>query len=116
MLGLLETCKPPCVVVENVPFMLKLGKGHAIRYIVSAFERLGYEWAYRTIDTRAFGIPQRRQRVFLIASLEQNPAEILFGEDQQDDWWTDHRGRACGNPAATNSVFFGSRSSVRTSL
>ena len=41
-------------------------------------------------------IPQRRQRVFLIASLEQHPAEILFGNDQQDNWWTDHRGRACG--------------------
>ena len=96
MLRLLKASKPPYVLIENVPFMLKLGRGQAIRYIVGALELLGYEWAYRTIDTRAFGIPQRRQRVFLIASLEQNPADILFGQNKQEDWWTDHCGRACG--------------------
>ena len=38
--------------------------------IVSALEELGYHWAYRVVDARAFGLPQRRRRVYLVASLE----------------------------------------------
>lgn len=37
---------------------------------------------YRIFDTRFFGIPQRRRRIFLIASLGNNPRpEILFESD-----------------------------------
>jgi DNA (cytosine-5)-methyltransferase 1 len=69
------------VLLENVPFMLQLHRGSMINHIVRAFEDLGYKWAYRTIDTRAFGIPQRRQRVFLLASTHKDPASILFSQD-----------------------------------
>ena len=69
----------PWVVLENVPFMLQLRSGEAIRHIVERLEDLGYAWAYRTLDTRAFGLPQRRERVFLVASREVHPARLLFG-------------------------------------
>lgn len=62
---LLETRPVPWVLLENVPFMLRLAKGRALDVIVSRFERLGYRWAYRVVDTRAFGLPQRRERVFI---------------------------------------------------
>jgi len=68
----------PWVVLENVPFMLQLGKGHALDYVVGELERLGYMWAYRVIDARAFGIPQRRERVFLVAALHVDPRRVLF--------------------------------------
>ena len=42
--------------------MLQLNRGEAIRHIVGEFEELGYRWAYRIIDARAFGLPQRRER------------------------------------------------------
>lgn len=66
------------VLLENVPFMLQLHKGAAIQYITRNFERLGYRWAYRTIDTRAFGLPQRRERVFLLAGHDEDPGARLF--------------------------------------
>ena len=67
-------------LLENVPFMLRLHKGAAIRHITCELERLGYSWAYRTIDTRSFGLPQRRERVFLLAGLEEDPWKRLFNE------------------------------------
>jgi DNA (cytosine-5)-methyltransferase 1 len=78
---LLRTTRVPFVVLENVPFMLQLGRGEAIRHIVAAFEELGYRWAYRVIDSRAFGLPQRRERVFLLASTQVDPAGILLHDD-----------------------------------
>src|SRR5262249_139954 len=75
---LLKRAPVPWVLLENVPFMLHLHRGAAIRYVISELEALGYSWAYRTVDTRAFGPPQRRERVFLLAGLEEKPWRILY--------------------------------------
>ena len=64
---LLEVRQTPWVVIENVYFMLHLARGAAMEHIVSRLERLGYRWASRVVDSRAFGLPQRRRRVFIVA-------------------------------------------------
>ncbi|MEU4343552.1 DNA (cytosine-5-)-methyltransferase [Nocardia sp. NPDC023852] len=72
---------PRWLLIENVPFMLQLGRGAAMRHITGALEELGYTWAYRVVDARAFGLPQRRQRVLMLASRTEDPRPVLFGED-----------------------------------
>ena len=78
---LLETHPVPWVLLENVPFMLQLGKGKALEVIVREFERLGYRWAYRVVDSRAFGLPQRRERVYFLASLKGDPRDVILADD-----------------------------------
>lgn len=78
---ILRARRVPTVVIENVPFMLQLGKGEAIRSIIDEFELLGYRWAYRVVDTFSFGLPQRRERIILVASIEFDPAEIILSDD-----------------------------------
>lgn len=73
---------PRWLLLENVPFMLQLERGKAMRYLVDELESLGFVWAYRVVDTRAFGLPQRRQRVILLASRSEDPRPALFGQDQ----------------------------------
>lgn len=72
---------PRWLLMENVPFMLQLGRGAAMRHITDALEDLGYLWAYRVVDARAFGLPQRRQRVVMLASRSEDPREVLFAQD-----------------------------------
>ena len=93
---LLRGQRAPWVLLENVPFMLQLSRGAAMDYIVSRFEQLGYRWAYRVVDTRAFGLPQRRERVFFLASLEEDPASRLFRGSHEPIDDQQHEGRACG--------------------
>jgi DNA (cytosine-5)-methyltransferase 1 len=62
--------------------MLQLNGGMAIRAIVDEFERRGYRWAYRVVDSFSFGLPQRRERVFLVASRELDPSAILLSDDR----------------------------------
>jgi DNA (cytosine-5)-methyltransferase 1 len=38
-------------------------------------------WAYRVLNTLAFGLPQRRRRVYLIASQELDPRDVLLSDD-----------------------------------
>lgn len=72
---------PRWLLIENVPFMLQLGRGQAMRHITSALEEHGYMWAYRVVDARAFGLPQRRLRVLMLASRTEDPRPVLFGTD-----------------------------------
>ncbi len=93
---LVEKEHVPWVLLENVPFMLQLGRGRALDLIVRTFERLGYHWAYRIIDTRAFGLPQRRERVFFLASRVEDPRGVLFAQDSGEPAPLDPSGLACG--------------------
>lgn len=80
---LLEKRRVPWVLLENVSFMLRLARGDAMRFVLDEVERLGYNWAYRVIDARCFGLPQRRERVYLIASLPDagDPRDVLLSLD-----------------------------------
>src|SRR5262245_22266024 len=70
------------VLIENVPNWRHLHKGAYLREVLRVLERLGYRWAYRTVDARAFGLPQRRLRIFLFATLGGDPRDILFHGDK----------------------------------
>jgi DNA (cytosine-5)-methyltransferase 1 len=74
---------PKWLLLENVSFMLQLDRGKAMRYLTDELEVRGYRWAYRVVDTRAFGLPQRRQRVILIASKNEDPRTVLFADDAE---------------------------------
>jgi DNA (cytosine-5)-methyltransferase 1 len=78
---LLRDHRAPWVLIENVPFMLQLAKGRALDVIMDELERLGYSWAYRIIDSRAFGLPQRRERVYILASNAADPRAVLLSSD-----------------------------------
>jgi DNA (cytosine-5)-methyltransferase 1 len=74
---------PRWLLLENVSFMLQLDRGKAMRHLVDELEARGFTWAYRVVDTRAFGLPQRRQRVILLASKTEDPRTALFAEDAE---------------------------------
>lgn len=94
----------PWLLIENVPNMLALDRGRAMRYLVSELEAMGFRWAYRTVDSRATGVPQRRRRVLLVASPHEDPRTVVFADDagvRPDDdyddaafgfYWTEGRG------------------------
>lgn len=94
---LLDGQRIPNVVLENVPFMLQLGGGAALDHILSRLESLGYRWAYRVVNTQAFGLPHRRRRVLFVASLVHDPREVLFADDAGEATSTCESGEvACG--------------------
>ncbi len=88
--------EPTWTVIENVPFMLQLDRGQAMSYLTREFARRGFKWAYRTIDTRAFGLPQRRRRVLLLASRTHDPRPPLFAQDAVADERQFETAEACG--------------------
>lgn len=90
---LIRSAKPTWLLLENVPFMLSLDKGAAMKFLVEEIESLGYRWAYRVVDSRAFGLPQRRRRVLFLASKTEDPAPILFTDEAGEPEPVKHKRR-----------------------
>ncbi len=95
---LLDTARhePRWLLLENVSFMLQLERGEAMRWLTQELERRGYSWAYRVVDTQAFGLPQRRQRVLLLASRTEDPRAPLLGQDHGEVEIAERGELACG--------------------
>ena len=58
--------KPAIFVAENVKGMLTLGKGEVIRQISEDFAAAGYRVQYKLLNSRDYGVPQLRERVFIV--------------------------------------------------
>jgi DNA (cytosine-5)-methyltransferase 1 len=95
---LIETARrpPTWLLLENVPFMLQLDRGRAMEHLTTRLENLGFRWAYRVVDTRSFGLPQRRLRVILLASKTEDPRGVLLGESKEPNDTKERDGAACG--------------------
>ena len=83
VLRLLRQGDAPWVVLENVPFLMSLGQGAALKLVTTALTELGYRWAYRVVDSNAFGLPQRRNRWYLVASRAGDPRDVLLADDHE---------------------------------
>lgn len=78
---LIKDRPPEFLLFENVLNLLRLGRGASMRWLLDAVEDHGYRWAYRVVDSRGFGLPQRRLRVIVLASNgDVDPAGALFSD------------------------------------
>jgi DNA (cytosine-5)-methyltransferase 1 len=66
---ILREVRPRWCVIENVPGLLSSNKGADFAVILEGLEELGYGVAWRILDARYFGVPQRRRRVIIVGCL-----------------------------------------------
>jgi DNA (cytosine-5)-methyltransferase 1 len=62
----LQLVKPKFFIAENVKGMLTLGEGEIIKAMAIAFEEQGYKVQYQLVNAKNFGVPQDRERVFIV--------------------------------------------------
>lgn len=77
---LAESARPERILVENVQSIRFVHGGRVLSYLMHEAERLGYRWAYRILDSRAFGLAQRRRRFYFLASRVDDPREVLHSD------------------------------------
>lgn len=61
--------RPRWLLVENVPGLLSSNGGRDFGVVLGTLADLGYGLAWRILDSRFFGVPQRRRRVFVVGAL-----------------------------------------------
>ena len=62
-----ESLQPRWIVLENVPGLLSSNRGRDFARLIDEVVGCGYGVAWRILDARYFGVPQRRRRVFIVA-------------------------------------------------
>lgn len=67
-----DDLKPRWIVLENVAGLLSSSEGRDFGILLSTLAELGYGCAWRLVDARFFGVPQRRRRVFIVGCLGDN--------------------------------------------
>ena len=61
-----ELINPKMFVMENVARLATHNKGETLKEVVSAFETLGYRVKYKVLQACDYGVPQKRQRIFIV--------------------------------------------------
>lgn len=67
-----ELCTP-WLVLENVVGLLSVNDGADFQTCLEELAACGYDVAWRVLDSRYFGVPQSRRRVFMVCRLGQPP-------------------------------------------
>lgn len=62
-----ESLRPEWLLIENVPGLFSSNGGRDFGVLLGTLADLGYGVAWRILDSRFFGVPQRRRRVFIVA-------------------------------------------------
>ena len=78
---IIEETETEWVVLENVPGLLSSQGGRDMGAVIGTLAELGYGSAWRVLDAKEFGVPQRRRRVFIVARRfgdASSCAEVLF--------------------------------------
>jgi DNA (cytosine-5)-methyltransferase 1 len=63
---ILKAKKPTAFVLENVKLLVVHDKGKTIKRIIDTLEELGYHTSYKILNALEFGLPQKRERVFIV--------------------------------------------------
>lgn len=70
---ILKAKRPKGFILENVEGLVNHDKGRTLKVILDHLRALDYNINYRVLNSKHFGVPQDRKRIYIIGSLDQKP-------------------------------------------
>lgn len=96
---IIKSIEPRFVVLENVTGLINSNDGKDLQTVIETLAQCGYVGLWRVLDSRYFGVPQKRRRVFLVAGLGEYPpfslmadlgsVERISGKTEPQSPWSD---------------------------
>ena len=93
--------KPRILFLENVKGLLNHDKGRTFETILQSLDELGYDVEWQVLNSKNFGLPQNRERVFIIGHLRGEGGRKVFPIRRESE--NVNRVRQIGNLIKTNS-------------
>jgi DNA (cytosine-5)-methyltransferase 1 len=69
-LRIVKAIRPNWVVFENVKGLIETENGYFLDSVLKGFKKLGYRTSHFVLNSADFGVPQKRNRLFIIGSLD----------------------------------------------
>ncbi|WP_153298031.1 DNA (cytosine-5-)-methyltransferase, partial [Streptococcus pneumoniae] len=70
--------QPRFLFLENVKGLLNHDKGRTFTTILTTFDELGFDVEWQVLNSKDFGVPQNRERVFIIGHSRKKGTRLLF--------------------------------------
>lgn len=108
--------RPQYLFLENVRGLLNHENGITFETIISTLDELGYNVEWQVLNSKDFGVPQNRERVFIIGHLRGQRTRNIFplsGESEQSDC-QQSKIEIVGNTKNPNGTRQGTRSIVHS--
>lgn len=70
--------RPEWLLIENVKNLLSIGRGFDFARLLCSLGEVGYECEWQVLNSKDFGIPQNRERVFIIGHLGEGSRRKVF--------------------------------------
>jgi DNA (cytosine-5)-methyltransferase 1 len=101
---ILAAKKPRLLLLENVKGLLSHEEGRTFSTIIATLDELGYDLQWQVLNSKNFGVPQNRERIFIVGHLRGtsrpqvfplsgNNEEAIFGTVKN----TYHKGQTTGS-------------------
>lgn len=81
---ILAAKRPRLFLLENVKGLLSHDDGRTFKTIIAALVELGYSVEWQVLNSKDFGVPQNRERVFIVGHLGGDGSPQVFPFDQSD--------------------------------
>jgi DNA (cytosine-5)-methyltransferase 1 len=91
--------KPRLLLLENVKGLLSHDGGNTFKVMCRTLNEIGYAIDFRVLNSKYFGVPQNRERIFIVAD-----------RDAVHEPWADIKGNDVVTKAKRNAIAFGVRS------
>lgn len=70
---ILREKKPKGFILENVEGLVNHDNGKTLKTILGRLEALGYKVSYRLLNSKFFGVPQERKRIYIVGTFTAAP-------------------------------------------
>lgn len=77
---ILEAKKPSAFVLENVKMLRGHDQGRTLRTIISTLNELGYRTNFDVLNALDFGLPQKRERIWIVGNRMDIPTPLPIGD------------------------------------
>jgi DNA (cytosine-5)-methyltransferase 1 len=77
----IDQIKPKIFMIENVKGLLTHDKGATIKTIIESMDAETYDIKYKLLNAVKYGVPQKRERVFIIGTLKNIAVEFQFPDE-----------------------------------
>lgn len=86
---LIREIQPRVFIYENVKGVMSHDNGNTWTIMQNVFDELGYKWDYQILNAKNYGIPQNRERLFVVGFINKEteynfPKPTLLDKKMQD--------------------------------
>ncbi|NRG76037.1 DNA cytosine methyltransferase [Streptococcus suis] len=89
--------RPKYLFLENVTGLLNHDNGNTFETILGALDELGYDAEWQVFNSKNFGVPQNRERAFIIGHLRGAGGRAIFPFGGVDEEASTYKPRRVGN-------------------